>query len=61
MNTIKKLIADLEIGETIILRDEVYGPSHILVRKIEWMTYIPAVTINGEIVFAKDDWVEVSE
>lgn len=59
MTTIKKLIADLETGETIVLHDEVYGSSHILVRKIEWMTYVPAVTINGEIILAKDDWVEV--
>ena len=57
----KKLIADVETGDIIVLRDEVYGPSNVLVRKIEWMSYAPLVTINGEMMFAKDDWVEIAE
>ncbi|QDH45642.1 hypothetical protein AAM22_gp67 [Pantoea phage vB_PagM_AAM22] len=59
-DTVKKLIADLKTGETIVLRDEVYGPSYTLVRKIEWMTFAPIVTINGEMCFRKEDWVEVA-
>lgn len=61
MSNIKKLIADVHPGDTIVLNDEVYGPSYVLVRKIEWISYAPLVTINGEILFAKDDWVEVAK
>lgn len=57
----KKLMADVELGDTIVLRDEVYGPSYVLVRRIEWANYSELVSINGEIMFAKDDRVEIAE
>jgi len=52
-----KLIADVHPGDVLVMKDG----NHILVRRIEWLTYSPIVTINCEILFAKDDWVEVEE
>ena len=53
----QKLIADVHPGDTLILKDG----SRILVRKITWLTYSPVVTVNGAILFAKTDWVEVTQ
>lgn len=52
-----KLIADVHPGDVLIMKDG----SRVTVRRIEWLTYSPVVTINYEILFAKDDWVEVEE
>jgi preprotein translocase subunit YajC len=51
----KKLLADLAPGDVIILN----GGHKILVRKIEWMTHSETVLVNGEIIFNKQDRVEV--
>ncbi len=52
-----KLIADVHTGDVLIMKDR----SRILVRRIEWLTYSPVVTVNGEILFDKNDWVEVAQ
>lgn len=51
----KKLIADVELGDVIRI-DDGYD---VVVRRIEWNSMLPLVTINREIMFAKTDWVEV--
>lgn len=54
----KKLIADIELGDVIRI-DDGYGGYDVEVRRIEWNSMLPLVTINREIMFAKTDWVEV--
>lgn len=53
----KKLIADIELGDVIRIDD--YGGYDVVVKRIEWDSMLPFVTINREIMFAKTDWVEV--
>lgn len=54
----KKLIADVELGDVIRIDDE-YGSYDVVVKCIEWDSMLPFVTINREIMFAKTDWIEV--
>lgn len=54
----KKLIADVELGDVIHI-DDVYGGYDVEVKRIEWDSMLPFVTINREIMFAKTDLVEV--
>lgn len=54
----KKLIADIELGDVIRIDDD-YGGFDVEVRRIEWNSMLPFVTINREIMFAKTDLVEV--
>lgn len=54
----KKLIADIELGDIIRIDDE-YGGYNVEVRRIEWDSTLPFVTINREVMFAKTDLVEV--
>lgn len=57
----KKLIADVELGDVIRIDDN-YGGYNVVVKHIEWDSTIPfvtIVTINHEIMFTKTDWVEV--
>ena len=54
----KKLIADVALGDVIRIDDD-YGGYDVEVRRIEWNSMLPLVTINREIMFAKTDWVEV--
>lgn len=54
----KKLIADIELGDVIRI-DDYYGGYDVEVRHIEWDSELPIVTINCEIMFAKTDLVEV--
>ena len=54
----KKLIADVELGDVIRIDDD-YGGYDVEVQRIEWDSMLPFVTINREIMFAKTDWVEV--
>lgn len=51
----RKLIADVHPGDTLMMPDGY----HVLVERIEWLSYSPVVTINSEILFDKFDWVEV--
>lgn len=53
----KKLIAAVRPGDLLVMPDG----SMIEVRMIEWLTYSPVVIVNGLIIFAKGDWVEVAE
>lgn len=59
----KKLIADVELGDVelgdVIRIDDDYGGYDVAVKRIEWDSMLPFVTINREIMFAKTDWVEV--
>lgn len=54
----KKLIADIELGDVICIDDD-YGGYYVEVKRIEWDSTLPFATINREIMFAKTDWVEV--
>lgn len=54
----KKLIADVELGDVIRIDDD-YGGYDVEVKRIEWDSMLPFVAINREIMFAKTDWVEV--
>lgn len=54
----KKLIEDVELGDVIHI-DGDYGGYDVEVKRIEWDPMLPFVTINGEIMFAKTDLVEV--
>lgn len=54
----KKLIADVELGDVIHI-DDYYGGYDVEVKSIEWASMLPFVTVNRDIVFAKTDWVEV--
>lgn len=54
----KKLIADVELGDVIYIYDY-YGGYDVEVKSIEWDSMLPFVTVNRDIVFAKTDWVEV--
>lgn len=53
----KKLIADVNPGDTLVIPDG----SHVLVERIEWLSYSRIVTINSKIRFDKFDWVEVCQ
>lgn len=53
----KKLIADIELGDVIRIDDD-YGGYDVEVKRIEWDSMLPFATINGEIMFAKTDLVE---
>lgn len=57
----KKLIADIELGDVIRIDDayDAYGGYDVVVRRIEWNSMLPLVTINREFMFTKTDWVEV--
>ncbi|HDD1919408.1 TPA: hypothetical protein ACTNSM_004402 [Salmonella enterica subsp. enterica serovar Enteritidis] len=54
----KKLIADVELGDVIHIDDD-YRGYVVVVNSIEWDFVLPFVTINHEVVFTKTDWVEV--
>lgn len=56
----KKLIAGIELGDVIRIDDD-YGGYDVEVKRIEWNSMLPLVTINREIMFAKTDWVEVQK
>ncbi|EPI9101774.1 hypothetical protein ACTBWA_004385 [Salmonella enterica subsp. enterica serovar Newport] len=51
----KKLIADVELGDVI----HIYDGYYVEVKRIEWDSMLPFVTINREIIFNKTDLVEV--
>ncbi|HBK8764955.1 TPA: hypothetical protein LN609_003551 [Salmonella enterica subsp. enterica serovar Typhimurium] len=54
----KKLIADVKLGDVIRIDDD-YRGYDVEVKSMEWDSMLPFVTINHEVVFAKTDWVEV--
>lgn len=59
MKTQQRLIADVNPGDTLVFRDEVYGVRTVLVTRVEWDSTLPMVKVNDEMIFAKDAWVEV--
>lgn len=59
MRTQQRLIADVNPGDTLVFRDEVYGVRTVLVTRIEWDSRMPWAKINGEMVIHKTEWVEV--
>ena len=43
MKTQQRLIADVNPGDTLVFRDEVYGVRTVLVTRVEWDSRMPWV------------------
>lgn len=57
----KKLIADVNVGDTIRTYHGNYGRVDWLVRLIVWDSSSPLVVVNDRLMFDKTEWVEVVE
>lgn len=57
----KKLIADVHVGDTIRTYHGDYGKADWLVRRIVWDSSRPLVVVNDRLMFDKTEWVEVIE
>lgn len=55
----KKLIADVNPGDTIRTYHGQYGSADWFVKSIEWDTTKPLVVVNGQLMFDKCERVEV--
>ncbi len=57
----KKLIADVNVGDKIRTYHGPYGHKDWLVTRIVWDSALPFVVVNDTIHFDKTDWVTVVE
>ncbi len=55
----KKLIADVNVGDTIRTYHGGYGKADWFVRRIVWDSSSPFVVVNDRLMFDKTEWVEV--
>ena len=60
MRTQQRLIADVNPGDTLVFRDDVYGLRTVLVTRVEWDSRLPFAKINGEMIILKTECVEVA-